>query len=113
MVGVLFGRWSVVGLPFGRWSVVIFGLVGDRWFYGRCGRWSVFCIFTGQWSVFIFEKVGGRCLNQYMVGGQWSVVGGWSVGGGFALRRLDSVPKLFYKKCNQKRVTCVVGPASA
>ena len=31
MVGVLFGRWSVVDLPFGRWSVVNF------WF----GRWSV------------------------------------------------------------------------
>ena len=31
MVGVLFGRWSVLDLPFGRWSVVNF------WF----GRWSV------------------------------------------------------------------------
>ena len=60
MVGVLFGRCSVVGFPFGRWSVVNF------WF----GRWSMFCIFTGRWSVFIFEN------------GQWSVVcGRWLVGG--------------------------------
>ena len=43
MVGVLFGRWSMVGFPFGR-SVVngeflVWSVVGG--FYGRCGRWSV------------------------------------------------------------------------
>ena len=68
MVGVLFGRWSVVGFPFGRWSVVNF------WF----GRWFL-------WSVLVL--VGGRCFNQYMVGGRWLMVGGlWSVVGGFVLR---------------------------
>ena len=55
MVGVLFGRWSVVGLPFGQWSVVKF------WF----GRWSVVFMVGaggGRWSVFCTLLVGGRFL---------------------------------------------------
>ena len=66
MVGVLFGRWSVVGFPFGRWSVVNFWFV--RWSVvfivgaggGRLVMWSMFCIFTGQWSLLFLGMVDGR-----------------------------------------------------
>ena len=79
LVGVLFGRWSVVGFPFGRWSVVNFGLVGGRWFL-----WSVRAVVGGR--CFAFLLVGGRFLFLRMVGGRWLVVGGlWSVTGRWAV----------------------------
>ena len=102
MVGVLFGRWSVVGLPFGWWSVVNFWF--GRWsmvfMVGAGGdRWSVSNVVGGQCFAFLLvggrflflRMVGGPCLNQYVVSGLWSVVSGWSVGGGSVLRLLVSL----------------------
>ena len=97
MVGVLFGRWSVVGFPFGWWSVVVgeflvWSVVGG--FYGGAGSgrlvmWSVVGVLHFYWSVvgFLFLRmVGGRCLNRYMVGGRWLMVGDlWSVAGRWAV----------------------------
>ena len=77
MVGVLFGRWSVVRLPFGWWSVVNF------WF----GRWSVvFMVGAGGGRLVMWSVVGVLHFYWSMVGGSWLVICGlWSVAGRWAV----------------------------
>ena len=72
MVGVLFGRWSVVGFPVVGCEFLVWSVVG-----GFYGRWSVVFMVGGR--CFAFLLVGGRFLFLRMVGGLWSVAVRWAV----------------------------------
>ena len=91
-----FGRWLVVNFWFGRWLVIFMVGAGGGW-------WSVSNVVGGRCFAFLLvssrflflRMVGGRCLNQYLVGGQWLMVGGlWSVAGRWAVVLYYALPRV-------------------